>query len=150
MFVLGTVIGFLVVLAYLAWTAGLMTAALLFSLAVIAGGTGAYIFARNHLDQDDPETQQPGESWRLIDLRNYSSGSVHLMQSENDGRWIVQTFPTDENLKPKTCRFAAEAKARWKRLPASSKLSPELRPYGAVHHLWFIVPIPRSVRLTCP
>jgi hypothetical protein len=34
--------------------------------------------------------QRPGERWRLVDLREFTGGTVHLVQSEVDRRWGVQ------------------------------------------------------------
>jgi hypothetical protein len=34
--------------------------------------------------------QRPGERWRLVDLREFTGGTVHLVQSEADRRWGVQ------------------------------------------------------------
>ena len=55
---------------------------------------------------------QPGERWKVIDARDCSSGSVNLMQSENDRTWIVQMFPDDENMQSKIARYATEDQAR--------------------------------------
>ena len=89
-----------------------MIAALFVSLALTAGGTGAYIFARKHSYEDDPDAQQPGESWLLIDLRECTDGHVHLARSENDGHWIVNRVPNDESKKSKLQRYATEHQAR--------------------------------------
>jgi hypothetical protein len=63
----------------------------------------------------NPNVQQTDERWKLIDLRESGSGSVHLMPSENDGRWGVQTVNGDENVESSMVGMRTSSK-RVKRL----------------------------------
>jgi hypothetical protein len=60
----------------------------------------------------NPNAQQPGERWTLIDLREYPQGWIHLLRSENDGHWIVRMVPADERVKSTLSRYASEGEAR--------------------------------------
>ena len=73
----------------------------------------------------DPNVQQPGERWSVIDSRKCSSGSVLLLRSENDGTWLLQITPDDEG-PSKLRRNLTEAQAR-----AAFLTTPVMAPYCA-------------------
>ena len=82
------------------------------ALVVLVGWLAARAWAYVRSRRWDPSVQQPGDRWKIIDMRSTATGHVSLMQSENDGRWGVQAVPTDENRKSTVVWYVSEEQAR--------------------------------------
>jgi hypothetical protein len=55
---------------------------------------------------------QPGERWKLIDVRASTSGTAHLIQSEDDGKWGVEEISTEDGIRSRTVWYPTEHQAR--------------------------------------
>ena len=82
----------------------------LFLVAIIAAG--AYWFWQQGKPDKGgwfSDEQNPGEKWKLVEMRDYSAGSVRLSQSEIGSYWVVQRFSTQG--KSQAFRFHTEDEA---------------------------------------
>ena len=77
-------------------------------LGILAYWTWSHVRSR----PPNPSVQQPGEGWRLLDVRETATGHVRLMQSERDGSWSVQSIAAAEGGRATNTWFASEAEAR--------------------------------------
>lgn len=60
----------------------------------------------------DPNTQQPGELWKLVDKRGAPDGDVRLILSDKHRGWGVQSVPAEEGRQSTMTWYTTEANAR--------------------------------------
>jgi hypothetical protein len=72
----------------------------------------SWLAGRFRTRPSDPNAQQPGERWMLVDKRNTPDGNVRLMLSENHRGWGVQSVPAEEGRQSTMTWYTTEANAR--------------------------------------
>lgn len=81
-------------------------------VSAIAVFSAAASWLRFRSRPSDPNDQQPGERWKLVDERGTPDGDVRLILSENHGGWGVQTVPAEEGRQSALTWYTTEANAR--------------------------------------